>query len=217
MADEGSRRPTIEIPLRGEEEVIELDLDPLPDGAEVLSILKAERAPLNIWLTLAQHYYKQGKHEEFVRILEASRSDADVQYHGHENDQMTALDTLAAYYVQLARQEKNKDAKKDHFTQATILYTLADKIIMYDQKHLLGRAYFCLLEGDKMDQAEAQFNFVYAQKSDCIPAILGKACIAFNRKDYKTALGLYKKALRERPTNCPGQLVVYCIVYDNSF
>jgi hypothetical protein len=24
-----------------------------------------------------------------------------------------------------------------------------------------------------MDQAEAQFNFVYAQKSDCIPAILG--------------------------------------------
>ena len=38
------------------------------------------------------------------------------------------------------------------FTKATLLYTTADKIIMYDQNHLLGRAYFCLLEGDKMDQ-----------------------------------------------------------------
>ena len=28
------------------------------------------------------------------------------------------------------------------------------------QDHLLGRAYFCLLEGDKRDQAETQFNFV---------------------------------------------------------
>ncbi len=40
---------------------------------------------------------------------------------------------------------------------------MADKIIMYDPNHLLGRAYFCLLEGDKMDQAEAQFNFVLQQ------------------------------------------------------
>lgn len=47
--------------------------------------------------------------------------------------------------------------------QATLLYTTADKIVMYDPNHLLGRAYFCLLEGDKMDQAEAQFNFVLQQ------------------------------------------------------
>ena len=46
---------------------------------------------------------------------------------------MTCLDTLAAYYVQQARKEKNKDNKKDLITQATLLYTMADKIIMYDQ------------------------------------------------------------------------------------
>ena len=49
------------------------------------------------------------------------------------------------------------------FSQATFLYTTADKIIMYDTNHLLGRAYFCLLEGDKMDQADAQFSFVLQQ------------------------------------------------------
>ena len=47
--------------------------------------------------------------------------------------------------------------------QATFLYTTAVKIIMYDINHLLGRAYFCLLEGDKMDQADAQFSFVLQQ------------------------------------------------------
>lgn len=118
---------------------------------------------------------------------------------------MTCLDTLAAYYVQQARKEKNKDAKKELITQATLLYTMADKIIMYDQvwkkkrllklmmeatpsrfrvinlfyfwfsqNHLLGRACFCLLEGDKMDQADAQFHFVLNQSTNNIPALLGR-------------------------------------------
>lgn len=33
----------------------------------------------------------------------------------------------------------------------------------------MGRAYFCLLEGDKIDQADAQFNFVLAQVSLRLP------------------------------------------------
>jgi len=67
---------------------------------------------------------------------------------------------------------------------------------------LLGRAYFCLLEGDKMEQADAQFNFVLNQSPNNIPSLLGKACIAFNKKDYRGALAFYKKALRTNP-NCP--------------
>lgn len=42
------------------------------------------------------------------------------------------------------------------------------------QNHLLGRACFCLLEGDKMDQADAQFHFVLNQSTNNIPALLGK-------------------------------------------
>jgi hypothetical protein len=30
---------------------------------------------------------------------------------------MTSLDTLATYYVQLARREKNKESRKDYFAQ----------------------------------------------------------------------------------------------------
>lgn len=46
---------------------------------------------------------------------------------------------LAAYYVQEANKEKNKDKKRDLFTKATLLYTTADKIIMYDQVRIIIR------------------------------------------------------------------------------
>lgn len=157
-------------------------------------------------LTTAPHfqlaYYKLHKTEEFIKILEASRYDAGTSYRDFEKDQMRAYDMLAAYYVQEANREKVKEKKKELFTKATHLYTTADKIIMYDQNHLLGRAYFCLLEGDKMEQADAQFNFVLNQSPSNIPSLLGKACIAYNKKDFRGALAFYKKALRTNP-NCP--------------
>ena len=49
---------------------------------------------------LKLEYYKRGNAEDFVKILEASRTDANLQYANFEHDQMRALDTLAAYYVQ---------------------------------------------------------------------------------------------------------------------
>eukprot|EP00057_Strongylocentrotus_purpuratus_P019319 XP_011673793.1 PREDICTED: RNA polymerase-associated protein CTR9 homolog isoform X2 [Strongylocentrotus purpuratus] len=192
----------VEIPLRDTDEVIELDLEQLPDGEEVLTILKSENAPLKTWLELGLEYYKKESVDDFVKIFASWQADANLDYSGNEKDQMTALDTLAAYYVQQARKEKNKDSKKELFTQATLLYTMADRIVMYDQNHLLGRACFCLLEGDKMDQADAQFNFVLNQAPNNIPALLGKACISFNKKDWRGALAYYKKALRTNP-NCP--------------
>ncbi|KAI1309430.1 RNA polymerase-associated protein CTR9 -like protein [Halotydeus destructor] len=213
---------TIEIPLKdGQDEVIELNLDELPEGTEVLEILRQEQPPLHIWISLAIEYYKQSKEDDFVRILEQStekvmqhmeqpRKDSSSNYPDFERDQMRALDTLAAFYVKVANKEKNRDKKKEFFSKANHLYTTADKIVMYDENHLLGRAYFCLLEGDKVDQADAQFNFVVNQKAQnnlepSIPSLLGKACIAFNKKDYKASLVHYKKALKTNP-RCPADV-----------
>ncbi|GFR23747.1 RNA polymerase-associated protein CTR9 homolog [Trichonephila clavata] len=193
---------SIEIPLRDTDEVIDLKIDELPYGEEVLDMLRREQATLNIWVQIALEYYRQGKHADFVKILDVSRTEANIDYPNMERDQMAALDKLSAYYVQQASKEKDREKKRELFTKATLLYTTADKIIMYDLDHLLGRAYFCLLEGDKMDQADAQFNFVLNQSLNNIPSLLGKACIAFNKKDYRGALSLYKKALRTNP-RCP--------------
>lgn len=119
---------------------------------------------------------------------------------------MKCLDTLAAYNVILGKKEIDKERQTKYFMEATQLYTLADKVIMYDQNHLLGRACFCLLDkGDQLDQADNQFNFVLDQDPNSIPALLGKACIAFNKRDYKGALGHYKKCIRLNP-ECPADV-----------
>lgn len=77
---------------------------------------------------------------------------------------------------------------------------------MYDQKHLLGRAFYFIYEGEKWSQADSQLNFVLNQGSPSVPAYLGKACIAFNKAEYRNALGFYRKALRLQP-NCPSASV----------
>ncbi|VDN57955.1 unnamed protein product [Dracunculus medinensis] len=191
----------------------QLDLDSLPDdGEEVLSILRGENAALHFWVDIALAYYRRGNEVDFVRILEASGSEASLDYPDYPRDQMHALDTLAAYYVIQSHKEKNKDKKKEWQTKATLLYTTADKIIMYDTYHLLGRAYFCLLEG-KIEQAEQQFNFVLNQVGENIPATLGKACIFFQKKEYRKALNCYKSVLRKKH-DCPASIrlgIGYCL------
>lgn len=44
---------SIEIPLRDTDEVIELYPDQLPDGEEVLSILRQEHSQINTWVNVA--------------------------------------------------------------------------------------------------------------------------------------------------------------------
>lgn len=51
--------------------------------------------------------------------------------------------------------EKMKNIKHVLIMTATHSNTTADKIIMCDQSQLLGRTYyFCLLEGDKIEQTQ---------------------------------------------------------------
>ena len=76
-----ARSGSVEIPLLGSDsEVIEIPFDGLPAADEVLNILSAEKAPLHIWVTLAIEYYRQDRAPEFVQILEASRTDANLAY-----------------------------------------------------------------------------------------------------------------------------------------
>jgi len=191
--------------LKDGEEVIEIQLDDLPDSEEILNILQQEKAPLRLWNTLGREYFRQGRKDDFVKIVNASLDNKDNRSENFEQELMNAYDMLAAFFAQEGNKEKNRDKKRELFVKATILYTTADKILMYDQNHLLGRAYFCLLEGDKMEQANQQFDFVLSQNNANIPSLLGKACIAFNKKDYKNALAYYKKALRSNPS-CPADV-----------
>ena len=181
-------------------------------------------------------YYKQGKPEDLHRILSAAvedkiipfldtgsknQTDGCFDYEGCERDMLKILDTLAAYYVSLGRTSKDQSKRNQEFVKAKNLYDYADKTVHlikdyqgYDPLHVVGKAYFCLLQGDthNMDQAESYFNFLLNHAHDSLstqssttPATLGQACIAFNRKKYADALRHYKSVLKNNP-KCPADV-----------
>ncbi|KRY40955.1 RNA polymerase-associated protein CTR9 -like protein [Trichinella spiralis] len=211
------RSNLFEIPLyNNKNEVIEIDFDShIPDAKEIMDILVQERAPLYLWIKLALEYYKRGRDSDFATLLEMSGTDAYVNYPDYARDQMRALDLLAAYFVQKGTKERSKDERAEILAKSTVLYTTSDKVNMYDKVleyliteykyHLLGRAYLCSQDWEKIDQADAQFNFVLNQTPNSTAALLGKAAIAFKKKDYKNALLYYKKTLKTNP-NCPAEV-----------
>ena len=87
-------------------------------------------------------------------------------------DLLRALDTLAAYYVKRANQERDKYNKRQNLAKASELYNTGDKICMYEANHLTGKAYLCLSQGN-WDQAKALFELALKEMPNNIPALLG--------------------------------------------
>lgn len=111
---------------------MEISLDDLPkDANELLDILTAEYAPLPLWLRFALEYYKQGKTEQFKQILVEGTSpeiDEIEVYRDKKADRIALLNTLAAYYTQLGKTEKDKARRDDYFEQATSHYNKAVRV-----------------------------------------------------------------------------------------
>ncbi|KAG9511169.1 putative phospholipid-transporting ATPase IM [Fragariocoptes setiger] len=194
----------IEVPLftRGNEEIMEWDTECPPDPDDAMQVLFREKARLKIWIELAMAYYKQSKEENLELLLERCQTVQPLP------EDRTALgriyDILAVHYTRKGRAVKNREKRRELFGKAAALLTQADKILGFEAYHLLARAYHCFVEG-KTEQASTQFDFVLQSDSTCVAAMLGKACIEFNRKDSKAALQLYRKALQLNP-NCPADV-----------
>ncbi|PIA27250.1 hypothetical protein AQUCO_08200042v1 [Aquilegia coerulea] len=186
------------------EEEVRVALDQLPlDANDILDILKAEQASLDIWLVIAREYFKQGKIQQFLLILkEGSSSDIDEYYSDVRYDRIAILNALGAYYSYLGKIETKQREKEDHFILATQYYNKASRIDMHEPSTWVGKGQLLLAKGD-LEQASAAFKIVLDGDRDNVPAILGQACVQFNRGRYSESLELYKRALQVHPS-CPG-------------
>jgi len=92
------------IPIAGRpEEAVEVKLSELSDDpTRLIDILKAEIAPLDLWLKFAVAYYRNGKYNAFCTILEdAEVDDPEIENHypNSKKERIAILDTLAAYHI----------------------------------------------------------------------------------------------------------------------
>ncbi|KAL6585721.1 Protein CTR9 [Orobanche minor] len=188
------------IPVQNSEEEVRVALDQLPrDATDILDILKAEQAPLDLWLIIAREYFKQGKIEQFRQILEeGSSSDIDEYYADVRYERIAILNALGAFYSYLGKIETRQKEKEDYFAQATKHYNKASRIDMHEPSTWIGKGQLLLAKGD-VEQAFNAFKIVLDGDRDNVSALLGQACVHFNRGRYSDSLELYKRALQVCP------------------
>ncbi|XP_029125901.1 protein CTR9 homolog [Cajanus cajan] len=194
---------SVYIPVQNSEEEVRVALDQLPrDASDILDILKAEQAPLDLWLIIAREYFKQGKIDQFRQILEEGSSpEIDDYYADVRYERIAILNALGAYYSYLGKIETKQREKEDHFILATQYYNKASRIDMHEPSTWVGKGQLLLAKGE-VEQASAAFKIVLDGDRDNVPALLGQACVEFNRGRFSDSLELYKRALQVYP-NCP--------------
>ncbi|KAK7354605.1 hypothetical protein VNO80_20070 [Phaseolus coccineus] len=194
---------SVYIPVQNSEEEVRVALDQLPrDASDILDILKAEQAPLDLWLIIAREYFKQGKIDQFRQILEEGSSpEIDDYYADVRYERIAILNALGAYYSYLGKIETKQREKEEHFILATQYYNKASRIDMHEPSTWVGKGQLLLAKGE-VEQASAAFKIVLDGVRDNVPALLGQACVEFNRGRYSDSLDLYKRALLVFP-NCP--------------
>ncbi|CAA6659094.1 unnamed protein product [Spirodela intermedia] len=201
----------VHIPVQNSAEEVEVALDQLPrDASDILDILKAEQAPLDIWLIIAREYFKQGKIEQFRQILEEGSSpEIDEYYADVKYERIAILNALAAFHTYLARCERSR--KDEHFRTATQYYNRASRIDKDEPSTYIGKGQLCLAKRE-FSQAGEYFNIVLGGDQKNVSALVGQACVEFNRGElsygeasrvhYLESLNFYKRALQAYP-HCP--------------
>ncbi|KAG8376213.1 hypothetical protein BUALT_Bualt09G0039700 [Buddleja alternifolia] len=181
------------IPVQNSEEEVRVALDQLPrDATDILDILKAEQAPLDLWLIIAREYFKQGKLEQFKQILEEGSSpEIDEYYADVRYERIAILNALGAYYSYLGKIETKQREKEDYFIQATKYYNKASRIDVHEPSTWIGKGQLLLAKGD-VDQAFNAFKIVLDGDRNNVSALLGQACVHFNSGRYSDSLELYK-------------------------
>ncbi|KAN0031578.1 hypothetical protein ACTFIV_005443 [Dictyostelium citrinum] len=197
----------IYIPIRGfNDQALKIDISSLPDSKELIEVLKAELAPLDLWLKLANEYYKQDRITDFIEVLkQVTDADLEQYYKDSKLDRIAMLNALASYYTQLGSQEKDKSRREEYFSNATFHFTKADRIDPHQPLTWIGKAVLLLTKGD-YERAESNFKQVLdlAKSNNTLPVLpakLGSACILFNQGNYIKALDTYQKVIQQN-SNC---------------
>ncbi|PKA61607.1 putative UDP-N-acetylglucosamine--peptide N-acetylglucosaminyltransferase SPINDLY [Apostasia shenzhenica] len=203
------------IPVQNSEEEVRVALDQLPrDASDILDILKAEQAPLDLWLIIAREYFKQGKIEQFKQILEEGSSpEIDEYYSDVRYERIAILNALGAYHTYLGKVEMKQREKDENFILATQYFNRASRIDIHEPSTWIGKGQLCVAKGDLL-QASNQFKIVLGEDPNNVAGLLGQACVEFNMgenedhyqkalESYKRSLDYYKRALRAYP-GCPG-------------
>uniref|UniRef100_A0A0K0FP45 RNA polymerase-associated protein Ctr9 homolog (inferred by orthology to a zebrafish protein) n=1 Tax=Strongyloides venezuelensis TaxID=75913 RepID=A0A0K0FP45_STRVS len=202
------------IPRRFGGATIVYPVSTLPLVDIIISELLGEHCTPDIWHKFALAYYRLKRFDDFERILEEGIAFAKKENTGRDTSVLKFHDSITSYQILRGCNEGDKVRRSQYFSRAMEHLNQGDEISKYDTNHILQRGFYLLYNDQKLDHAEAQFKFITNTNEDHILALVGYACVFYNKKDYSKSLQLFKKVLKVRP-KCPAYIrlgIGYCLL-----
>eukprot|EP01080_Neovahlkampfia_damariscottae_P000686 gene686-8938_t len=195
----------IQIPIRYSDEVVDIEVQKLPDVDTLMHILLEELAPLEIWIKLAVVYYNQGNIEPFKYILnEIIDEGIKERYIDYKEARIKAYNILAAYDLELAITTENEQQKSEYYSNISQLLATANLEDQAQPITFVTRG-IMYLQLQKYDLALTQFNTALISDEKNLQALIGKASVLFHQKQYSNSLRCFSEALTSNP-DCPSDV-----------
>ncbi|MCJ1422133.1 hypothetical protein MMC29_000012 [Sticta canariensis] len=177
------------------EEVVEIPFKELPAEAEdVIELLKAEEAPLSLWVESAKAYLQAGLVQQFLQIV-TEGTGAEVEEHfgaSSTHERIQLLCALGSYHTTLGGTQKDRAAQNSHFATASSLFSRALTVSYQELLPHLGLGQLALARRDYV-AAQRSFEEAIRHKNNgrqSIAGVLALANLHFQNSNYSEALKL---------------------------
>ncbi|EDX08324.1 GD11743 [Drosophila simulans] len=149
---------------------------------------------LSAYIEEAMQFYAIGKGADFKAILEKGIATCMAPYSTYEQELYTAYSLLATYLTNHAfRVVKSRPAFQ---AMAINCFDQLESLRQQEDPHLqVTKGFLWMLSSSRAQDADALFISVLRKQPKNILALIGRACLAYNRQDYIGALGYFKSVL----------------------
>jgi len=179
-------------------ERLKIPVSEIPRAGDMLGLLKAEGAPLDVWLTFAVEYMKQGRTEDFETVLvEGTSREAEQFFHDDPTGRLKMLNALAAHKISL-EEGSGRGRSGDHLAEAVELIHRADMVDSRDSLTWVNKGVLSLVRGED-ENALQNFDSALQVDRNNLLAKLGKGTVLFKKREFAGARDQFKRAIREHP------------------
>ncbi|CAI5712020.1 unnamed protein product [Hyaloperonospora brassicae] len=214
--DEASNPRALLIPVKNSEQAVEVFVDELPDDVnDIIDILRAEVAPLDVWLQFAVEYYNQGHVGQFQEILAVASEPGIEEIYKDNASRMCRIKffiALASHAVNAMWNEEDEKKREAISQRAVGYFQRADRLDHQHPMTLVGKALMFMAKNED-DRADRFIKSVLISHKTNLPAILGKALLLYRKKQYKDAKKLYLEAIKLHPRSPQAAKMRMCFAY----
>ncbi|KAL3673573.1 hypothetical protein V7S43_001277 [Phytophthora oleae] len=213
--DQSNQRALL-IPVKNSEQAVEVFVDELPDDVnDIIDILRAEVAPLDVWLQFAVEYYNQGHVAQFQEILAVASEPGIEEIYKDNASRMCRIKffvALASHAVNAMWNEEDEKKREAISQRAVGFFQRADRLDHQHPMTLVGKALMFMAKNED-DRADRFVKSVLISNKTNLPAILGKALLLYRKKQYKDAKKLYLEAIKLHPRSPQAASMRMCFAY----